>query len=288
MNSQELTYLNEQGYHIVAPSRMFGRSAELQHGEVNTDGCYREVEIEDMFGAYSERGIAAPCEAYAMSLTASPMFQSLVLATLIVYLTILLRSWGFIRSIWSDILRTNNDARMVFEGGELPLQRFKLTTAILGITTVSLVIIRLAEYFIPPTSEIYNGVTYFIMPLIAIFGMMAYLLWNFTYHKVIGLIIGGSDLAMLSHIGYTNFVRSVILLYPIAAVWLLTNDTESSTSGIMLIIFSCTLLLLYLKDTFIFFHGKKISIFYWILYLCTAILLPWSFTAKLLAINILQ
>jgi Ca2+/Na+ antiporter len=75
----------------------------------------------------------------------------------------------------------------------------------------------------------------------------------------------------------------VVVLYPFTAVWLLADRNDAFISTWTLIICGSVLLLLYLKDTFLFFSGKKISIFYWILYLCTAILLPWSLLIKLLA-----
>ena len=282
MNSQELTYLEEQGYHVVTPRRLFGRNAELQSGEANTEGGYREVGVEEIFGTATERGNGGDNSAYTISLTATPLFQSIVLATLVLYLTILLRSWGFIRSIWSDIFRTNNEARMVFEGGELPLQRFKLTASILGITLVALAIIRIAEYNISSSSDILMLSWHELAPLGALLIMTMYVVWHVAYHKIVGWVIGNDSLNMLAYIGHTNFARTVVLLYPFTTVWLLTEQGDSAAAAITLIVCTSVLLLLYLKDTFVFFLGKKISILYWILYLCTAILLPWSFIAKML------
>ena len=79
-----------------------------------------------------------------------------------------------------------------------------------------------------------------------------------------------------------NFVRSIVVLYPIIAVWCVADQNISKIASILLILGGCVVLLIYLKDTFMLFIGKKISIFYWILYLCTAILLPLSFFAVLL------
>jgi Ca2+/Na+ antiporter len=238
--------------------------------------------VEEIFGTATERGNGGDNSAYTISLTATPLFQSIVLATLVLYLTILLRSWGFIRSIWSDIFRTNNEARMVFEGGELPLQRFKLTASILGITLVALTIIRIAEYNISSSSDILMLSWHELAPLGALLIMTMYVVWHVAYHKIVGWVIGNDSLNMLAYIGHTNFARTVVLLYPFTTVWLLTEQGDSAAAAITLIVCTSVLLLLYLKDTFVFFLGKKISILYWILYLCTAILLPWSFIAKML------
>ena len=287
MNNEWLTYYEECGYKAVTPARLYGRKSEVQSGEANIEGCYREVSPEEMFGEASVQGTGGSYNAIDGSLTATPIFQSVVLVTLIVYLTILLRSWGFIRSIWSDAFKTNSDQRMVFEGGALPLQRFKLTAAILGLVVTALAIVRIAEGELSSTSEIYNTALHTLAPIAALGVMLLVVLWNYAYHKIIGWVIESDNLGALAQVGYTNFVRMVVLLYPITAVWLLAEgDNSSSSYTITLIVFCSVLLLLYLKDTFMFFRGKNISIFYWILYLCTAILLPWSLLIKLLASQI--
>ena len=282
MNNDTLTYLEESGYRVVTPTQWYGRKSELQSGEANTEDGYREVTIEEMFGDTSVQGTGGTYTTHEESLTATPIFQSVVLATLIVYLAILLRSWGFIRSIWSDAFKTNSDQRMVFEGGELPLQRFKLTASLLGIAVAALVGVRIAEGEIPAISEIYASTLYPLAPLAALGAILIIVVWTLLYHKIMDWVIDSNSPSSLALIGYTNFVRLVVLLYPITAVWLLADGNNSTTYSITLIICSSVLLLLYLKDTFVFFLGKKISIFYWILYLCTAILLPWSLLIKLL------
>ena len=286
MNNDTLTYFEESGYKVVTPARLYGRRSEVQMGEPNLEGNYREVTPEELYGETSELGTGGTFAPYDESLTATPLFQSVVLATLIVYLTILLRSWGFIRSIWNDAFKTNSDQRMVFEGGELPLQRFKLTASLLGLAVTALAMVRIAESEIPTTSEIYSSAIASYSPLVALGAILIIVLWCFAYHRLMAWIIESDSPNALAMIGYTNFVRLVVLLYPITAMWLLADGSDSSAYSITLIICSSVLLLLYLKDTFVFFLGKKISIFYWILYLCTAILLPWSLLVKLLASQI--
>ena len=286
MNNEMLTYFEEEGYKVVSPARLFGRNAELHTGEAECEGGYREVTIDEMFGTTTELGSGGEYVEYSASLTSAPLFQSIVLATLVVYLAIVIRSWSFIRSIWRDIFKTNNEERMVFEGGELNLQHFKLTAALLGMAVVALAVVRIAQQSIPSTAEIYSNTMYLYAPLGAMVVLLLFVVWNFAYHRIIGWILQNDSTAMLSHIGYTNFVRMVVVLYPFTAVWLLAETNEAFFSTWILRICGSVLLLLYLKDTFLFFSGKKISIFYWILYLCTAILLPWSLFVKLLTLQV--
>lgn len=286
MNNDTLRYYEECGYKSVSPARLYGRKSEVQSGEPNQEGHYREASPEEMFGTTSTQGTGGTYSPAESSLTATPLFQSVVLATLVLYLTILVRSWGFIRSIWSDAFKTNSDQRMVFEGGELPLQRFKFTAALLGLAVLALAIVRIAEGEIASSSDIYTTLLHTTAPLAALGVILIIVLWSYAYHKIMGWVIESDSPHSLALIGYTNFVRLVVLLYPITATWLLSDPEDSFAYSITLIICCSVLLLLYLKDTFVFFLGKKISIFYWFLYLCTAILLPWSLLVKLLASQI--
>lgn len=280
MNNSELTYLQENGYHVVKPQRLFGRDSELHSGDVTTEGGYREVTAEEMFGTYSERGNGGDYIAFNESLTDTPVYQSLVLVTLIAYLAIMLRSWGFIRSIWIDIFKTDSDQLMAFEGGELPLQRFKLATSLLGLGVVALAVVRLTEMTMTPEATIEASIW---TPLMSLGALIVTVIWNYLFHLSAGWVTQSDSLTALSRIGLTNFVRMIVVLYPIAAVWLLADIGHGIISGTVLSICGSVLLLLYLKDTFVFFLGKKISIFYWILYLCTAILLPASLIVKIIA-----
>lgn len=270
---------------MVKPQRLFGKSSELHTGQANTDGGYREVTAEEMFGTHSEINTKANYTSFDESLTDTVLFQSMVLITLVAYLAIIVRSWGFMRSIWSDVFKTDSDQRMVFEGGELPLQRFKLSASLLGLMVVALSIIRIVEMVTPGPLAAYDigEAMYSWAPLISVAALLVIVAWNFALHKVVGWVINSDSLVTMAHIGYTNFVRMVVVLYPIAAIWLVTAVGAGMGWGITLSICVSVLLLLYLKDTFVFFIGKKISIFYWILYLCTAILLPTSLIIKLIA-----
>ena len=256
MNNDTFTYYEECGYKSVSPARLYGRKSELQSGDANTEGGYIEVTPEQFFGETSTQGTGGAYTPINESLTATPLFKSVVLATLVVYLTILLRSWGFIRSIWSDAFKTNSDQRMVFEGGELPLQRFKLTAALLGLAVLALSIVRITEGEIASSSDIYSSVLHATAPLAALAVILVIVLWSYAYHKIMGWIIESDSPNSLALIGYTNFVRLVVLLYPITAVWLLSDAGDSYAFSITLIICCSVLLLLYLKDTFVFFLGR--------------------------------
>jgi hypothetical protein len=106
--------------------------------------------------------------------------------------------------------------------------------------------------------------------------------WLYALHVLTGLVTQSSSADELSSISLINFVRYVVLLYPLVGAWLVAPIEELRGWSIALMIGTALLLLIYLKDTFVFFIAKKIPILYWILYLCTAFLLPLSFIKVIL------
>ena len=114
------------------------------------------------------------------------------------------------------------------------------------------------------------------------FIVVVYVAWYFALHKIVEWVSGSDAAPMLSSMGYMHFVRVSVVLYPLVAVWLLGIERGDAFVVPLLIAVAVLMIILYLKDTILFFIDKKISILYWILYLCTAFLLPLSFIAHLL------
>ena len=274
------------GYRVVNAKTLYGRHATLEAGYVEEGVGYSEATAEELYGAASVVVPTGDVYHYSPRMTAESLYHGVAALTLIVYLYMVLRSWNFIGSIWAGAFTRPSERRMGAEGGVLPLQRFKQVASSLGAIVVALVIVRLSEGVIPTHSAVY---TEGFAPYATLFSLLligVYVAWYYAIHKVVGWVTY-SDVAMtLASIGYMNFVRCVTLLYPLVMVWLLAAGDRAFFMGIVVIISSILLLLLYLKDTFLFFISKKISILYFILYLCTAILLPISFVLHLLPIHL--
>jgi hypothetical protein len=283
MSSVDVLYYEAEGYRVVSAQRLFGRSAELQSGVADTKGGYSEVGAEEFFGHSSQLVVGVEPNNVGVSLRTTPLYHSLVAVTLVAYLVMLLRSWNFIGSVWSGVLSNRSEQRMAMDGGELPLEQFKYRAATLGFLLFALITVRVADIFaegsIPKEGE-------WLVDYVTLVGMLFSVVvaaWFYAFHKVVGWLSQSDSLSQLSAIAYINFVRMVVLLYPLVAVWLVADFGEGFVVSIMLYVVTLLLIVLYIKDTFVLFLQKNISIFYWILYLCTAILLPFSFVVRLLS-----
>ena len=282
MNNSLLTYYATEGYRVVKPEAIYGRGSQLASGEVLYDGGYRAISPDEMFGGGSNIVVGDAFEPFVPTLTGEPLFHILLLATLVVYLNMIYRSAGFIGQLYRDMFTMRTERNMISQGGLLPLQNFKQVASAIGFVSLALVVLRLAEGLIPTDSPIYNSTIATYASVAAMFIVVVYVAWYFALHKIVEWVSGSDATAMLSSLGYMHFVRISVVLYPLVAVWLLGIERGDAFVLPLLIIVAVLMIILYLKDTILFFIDKKISILYWILYLCTAFLLPLSFIAHLL------
>ena len=282
-NNEHITDLINEGYKQAGARSLFGHSSSLGDGMPYSDGCYVEATADQLFGAASSLGESEVVQAVLPSFAGEPLFHLLVTITFVTYLFMLYRSWGFIGAIWEGIISArHSENRMANEGGALPLSRFKLTATFIGIASTALILVRITDGLMADDSEIYNSgiASYATFVGLLLIGVMT--AWNYAFHKIVEWLTYSDFMSQLAAMAHMNFVRSIVVLYPIIAVWCVADQNISKIASILLILGGCVVLLIYLKDTFMLFIGKKISIFYWILYLCTAILLPLSFFAVLL------
>ena len=282
MSNSLLTYYATEGYRVVKPEAIYGRGSRVASGEVLYDGGYRAVTPEEMFGGGSELVSGGDLEPFVPTLSGEPLFHILLFATLVVYLNMIYRSSGLIGHLYRDMFTTRSERNMIYQAGLLHLQRFKQVASIVGFVSLALVVLRFAESFILPSSPIYSTSIAGYAPVAAMFIVVVYVAWYYALHKILEWVSCSDAAPILSAMGYMHFVRISVVLYPLATVWLLGIDGGANFIVPLLIAVAVLMIILYLKDTILFFIDKKISILYWILYLCTAFLLPLSFVAHLL------
>ena len=265
------------GYHVASSSALFGRGSQLSSGEVAASGGYMEGSSDQLFGAGSQLGSGSLVEsATALSDATTPLLiggwlsQLLVMLTFIAYVAMLWRSWGFASAMVLGLAGGRDEQRLANERGELPLSYFKSFAILIGIVAVALVGVRSVDCLLSAdvAEQLGSGVVSYA-PLIAL-------------HKIVEWLTMSTTINELASLSVMNFVRSVVALFPLVACWLVA-PADSFAMWTHILVVGCSLLLIiYLKDIFVFFIEKKIPFLYLILYLCGAILLPLSFLITLL------
>lgn len=274
--------LETQGYNPSSVRGIYGAGSELASGDVSYVGGYREATATDIFGDGSVLGSYKAVAPMEPTLIDGWLFQLLVVAGLVAYLYMILRSWHFMGSIWMGVLYRGSERRMRDEGGEIPLERFKLSTSLLGVVLMALVVVRLIDMSISADAAFYHSDSSVVAPIYAMLVTLLFVVWYYVLHKVIDVITRLDVMHQLASVAMMNFVRTIVIAYPLVSIWLLSPAAMLHTWSIVLGVVMSAMLVIYLKDTFILFVGKKISILNWILYLCAAILLPLSFICRVI------
>lgn len=281
-NDSLIMDLEAQGYSVSNARSVYGAGSELASGEVSYVDSYREATAEQMFGEASvleSYDAVAPLEP---TLISGWLFQSLIIVGLVAYLYMLLRSWHFMGSIWQGVLFRSSERRMRDEGGELPLERFKLSASIMGLVLMALVVVRLVDMSLQSDAPIYESGMLSLAPIYALLAIFLFVAWHYLLHKLVGVVTRSDVVDGAWGVTAMNFVRLVVILYPLVAIWLLAPNDMLDIWSVVLGIVMSIMVIIYLKDTFVLFVGKKISILNWILYLCAAILLPISFVFRII------
>ena len=278
--------LEAQGYDIVEPGQIFGRGTQLMSGEPIFEGGYRAVESVEMFGTGSTLGEQVAVSMLEPSFAYTTIYQLLFIGSLILYFNMLLRSWGFIGVLWGDIFTLSGERRMANEGGELPVGFFKISAILVGVIMVALASVRIVDVNVAADSPLYGDSFSSVVPLVSLVLVGVLVAWLYLVHLVVGWISQSPAVGELQSVTTVNFIRTVVLLFPIVGAWLVASLQSVHIWGIAVMCGTILLLIIYLKDTIVFFIAKKIPILYWILYLCTAFLLPISFILTVLQIGV--
>lgn len=274
------------GYHTASSTALYGRSSQLMSGEAIVESGYAEGSAEQLFGAASTLGSAPDVDMWHPMLMSSAVYQILVLISFVAYVAMLWRSWSFASSMVIGMAGARDERRMAHEGGEQPLSYFKSMAVVIGIIIVALAGVRIADCFADPDSYLLTDSVVNYVPLGALLFVVVIIAWLYALHSIVGWITMSDVMSSIASISTMNFVRAVVLLYPIVAFWLVAPQNDFTVWTTIVVVGFALLLIIYLKDIFVFFLGKKIPFLYLILYLCGAILLPLSFLATILPAQI--
>ena len=249
--------------HDAPPAEVFGRASTPGDGYplAKSDGKpYVMARAGEVFGPESILVDSRPQQAgHTASLCSGEAFQISVLLLSTAYLTMLLRSSHHMHTVVRSIFRSGGvDRNIVDECGNASSARFMTSVGLFGIALAALAAVRIVDMLLPQQTIVALPAGIDLAPAVAIAAAAAVAAWQHALHKAAGWVCASGDMSMLAPALLSSGISS--------SIWIIL-----SLSAITL------LLLLYLKETFMFFIGKKIHILYWFLYLCTIEIMPLSF-----------
>lgn len=267
--------------HVVSAVDIFGSDAELLSGEaLPTAGeqAWRQAAPAEIFGTESAAVMqSAPDTALDTHLSDSAAFQVSVVILLAAYMVILLRSAAHMRAIVGAIFHSGGADPSIVEESDNPI----ISRSMGGITLFStllsgIVMVRAADLILGADAPAIPDSIRSAAPIAATAAVVAICLWQLLLHRVVAWVCQSTDVKRLGNITYVFFAAGALLLFPLSATMLLGPLDISSIWVILSVMGIGFVCILYLKETFMFFTNKKISILYWFLYLCSVIVLPVS------------
>ena len=113
------------------------------------------------------------------------------------------------------------------------------------------------------------------MPLIAIAVFLAIIVFQYVELILIGAVTRSlPEVFALMRLRLTYFVFFTVVSSPILLVSQMGDGQANELWQGLGLIVSALVLMLYLRESLLFFISKKISILHWFLYLCTVEILP--------------
>ena len=147
---------------------------------------------------------------------------------------------------------------------------------IIGLCTISLFVMRYAAgTTLIATLDTTSSMALWRLGGITIGGLVALIAFESLSLYIIGHISERTDICKgLMHIKLLHFGAVIALITPPILLYLLTSGRMAEVALWLLIFECCIALILFVKETFLFFHQQRVSIFHWILYLCALELAP--------------
>lgn len=238
----------------------------------------RSATADELFGRHSTlAALPRPAAVPAPGIAANAPFQGIVLLLAFLYLVLLGRRLREVRSLLRRLSFDRAKSRRMSDLHGSAYVRFVRTALGIGLLLAALLLLRLTDERIALGTFVPAAWIPLLIPAGAA-GTALLLLFQ------IGLLRLSGDIALARYITdpltalKLNYAAlAFVLLTPCALLFLLAPPETAGILAWLLAAVGGGLLLLYLRESFILFLSKNISILHWILYLCAVEIFPVSY-----------
>lgn len=248
---------------------------------------WREAAPEAIYGTSSERPAAEPFRAEPRgSLTATASFEGAVLLLAGLYVMLLYRNLGDVRSLLSRISRdAASSERLAEDPGRSGFARFLHITTAIGLLFAGLTVVKGADELLPPARSARLAPELLLaLPLLATLLCAAVAAFRSAALRLAGAVTRTQPVvSQLLLVRRTYLALAVVVTVPALALYALCPRGEGNVWLCLVAGGVAVTYMLCLRETLYLFIGKKISILHWFLYLCTVEIFPVSFVWLLLA-----
>ena len=152
---------------------------------------------------------------------------------------------------------------------------FLQSAVVIGVMLITLFLVKYAPAWMPESMRPSEGWMSVVATLLVLVGIAAVGVFEYLLLFLVGKVTRSEELVSeILYLKRAGFSLAAISLSPVFLMGVLSAENLSDVWNIILIVQCSILVLLFLKETLAFFIDKKIPIFHWILYLCTAEVFP--------------
>ena len=236
---------------------------------------------EEIFGTLSQRAADADADVAGAvadagaGLCGTTLFHAVTVLLLVCYMTVMYRNPEILQSLREHIFSPSAaDERHSGDNRSDPLRGFSWGVFLLGVLFFCTAVVRLADTV--ATVDVTAAVRMTAIPTAAaLFAALA------AYQYSVLTLTGAVTVSLpftnaLNRIKSLYFHLAAVVLTPVLLLWALMPAAEGRNAGIIMAAMSLCIVLAFLRETFLLFLSKKLSIYHWFLYLCTVEAFPVS------------
>ena len=260
-------------------------------GTVEGSGNWAEAGLQDylqaaspadVFGALSQPADAAGVAASYVSgagFSSTTLYHAVALLLLICYVAVLYRSPELLKSLRDYIFSPGSvrDQHLNDNRTNDPLRGFSWSRMLLDTLFVCTAVLRAVDLVAPQAAAVVPlSLRLLAVPAVAALFCMT-LAWQTSLLAVAGTVTVSRPLTTaIGRVRAIYFRLATVVLTPVLLLWALAAGAAGRAFEGVILLGGLFIAVAFLRETFLLFMSKKLSIYHWILYLCTVEAFPLS------------
>ena len=241
-----------------------------------------EAPAGEIFGPLSQRASqtdpAAAAGILSEGFSSTVVFHAVAVLLLVCYVLVLYRHPQLLRSLREHIFSpgAGRDEHMK-ENRNDPLNNFSWGGLVLDVLFFCTAAVRLVDLVAPDAAVALPFAARMLAVPVAAGIFCAIAAYQFTVLSLCGAVTVSRPLtSSLARIKRLCYRMCTVALTPVLLLWVLCPPSGAMAFGTIIAVLLAAIIATFLRETFLLFISKKLSIYHWILYLCTVEAFPLS------------
>lgn len=247
----------------------------------------RAVTAEEVFGHLSQRADAAGTTGAAAQLaegfSSTTLFHAAAVLLLVCYVLVLYRHPEILKSLREHIFSTGAGRNeRLNDNRHDPLRGFSWGRMLLDTLFVCTAVVRLADLLMPTAAAALPPQARLLAVPIVAGVFCATVAYQNTMLALAGAVTVSRPLtSAIGRIRSIYFRLATVVLTPVLLLWVLSPAGRGVVFEAVIALQVIFIAVAFLRETFLLFISKKLSIYHWFLYLCTVEAFPLSLVCLL-------